>query len=1173
MKRANNLLTKSLQRLSSGKRIVSPSDDAGGLAVGMKLQSSLRRTAASRMNTQNGVSFLQMQDGVMKVAGEILDRMSELKSFYNDISKNATDRETYNHEFHELQKELNSLKAQKLNGVSLFASTEGNGTLGISTSDDGLGEKIELKRTGFFENLKSKFGADSVLNSGSQGSYRQLVGDFSRDGGVNDPKPGNTSRAYGSGEVVYKTGISDADSGYFMATKDVNPGIKISVGGANTNWLKIADKSGNGFVEAFPEAKEFDSFSLKRTSDGRQMSYLKGDVVKVPAHWDSPGSYFYLKAQTDVPYGKTLNDIYNENQVGPSKFFDYVGQNANGIPTTDFVRANANLPDPSLFNPTNATSFINLFNSHLSNNYTPGFVKVDAANDPFLNGGAAPVATGSTKQVTTIKGIAGDMQVKEINIENLFGDQADAFTINVTIDGVTTPLSYSAISSATTATGGSANIANGIAGLLSNVKLADGVTNAFTNVTTPGNINGLSNIVIEGSAAAKNFSVSIVPNDNTLAFNDSNVYASTARVLETEGTPGGANPDINVPIVAGSTNPLQQALVDVTYELQNKFWGDGSTISALNPADLGDIAKVGTQYYQAQANTTINDPTSVAGAPDWIAIGAAGATLEDLAFGNLGGVRVAAGATNAGAFVARADAVDRHQYIADSYTMNFAGGVTGSVTVDYNTDKATTADDIVAAINADPTLSAGVTAARNGDEVEITAKASGVPFTTTITTNDNHNNSTSTHNKPSANGFPGNTAFASAVAEVTTPIPAPVVGAPAAPGSAAYGVYVPASNWGIEKWDATSSFQAGDRVLDTASERILEMNSNVKGAFIGQATAIGDLVLDNGIWYEATAANAGTAGPSSGTGGWNAGPMGTGVDILALGATDKNAEFMDLTNESIWTRTHHGDLVGKTISMNYNRGDNIFYQGKHYIYTSSVPSNDIIYNPDGDGYTEFEDLLSAGAIVEAPIYIDTRGGGGSATGNPDIFYRPNQDLEFVDRLPNSGTVRTNSIERRSDSARFPGDEIFNSRDDQYYGGLNAGNDGIYGTADDFYSTTSNPDTARAGGHVDSDADNNKDLLDTANGLENFSVADFVDYIQSLANMRAVNGGTMSRLNYATNILEENEINLGAATSRIMDADMAQESTMMARQNVLLQASASMITQANQLSSIVLSLLQ
>ena len=156
---------------------------------------------------------------------------------------------------------------------------------------------------------------------------------------------------------------------------------------------------------------------------------------------------------------------------------------------------------------------------------------------------------------------------------------------------------------------------------------------------------------------------------------------------------------------------------------------------------------------------------------------------------------------------------------------------------------------------------------------------------------------------------------------------------------------------------------------------------------------------------------------------------------------------------------------------------------------------------------------------------------------------------------------------------FPGDMIFNSQDDQFYGGLNAGNDGIYGTADDFYSTATSSAAAMAGGHVDADMDNNKDLLDVSNGLEDFSVADFVDYIQTLANMRAINGGTMSRLNYTSDILDENEINLEAATSRILDADMAREATMMARQNVLLQASASMVTQANALSGIVLSLLQ
>jgi flagellin len=92
-------------------------------------------------------------------------------------------------------------------------------------------------------------------------------------------------------------------------------------------------------------------------------------------------------------------------------------------------------------------------------------------------------------------------------------------------------------------------------------------------------------------------------------------------------------------------------------------------------------------------------------------------------------------------------------------------------------------------------------------------------------------------------------------------------------------------------------------------------------------------------------------------------------------------------------------------------------------------------------------------------------------------------------------------------------------------------------------------------------------------LQHFSVADFVDYIQSLANFRAVNGGTMSRLGYAEDMLQENEINLEAATSRIMDADMAAESTKLARQNVLVQASASMVSQANQMANIVLSLLQ
>ena len=387
MQRANNLLTKSLQRLSSGKRIVSPSDDAGGLAVGMKIESSLKRAQASRLNTQNGISFLQMQDGVLKVAGEILDRMAELKSFSNDVSKSVSDRETYNHEFNELQQELHTLKAQKFNGVSLFATIEpDNNPLKINTSDDGLGQKIELSRTGLFENLKSKYGKDSVLNTGSHGEYRQLVGDFTRDGGLEDAKPGFTTRDYTKGSVIYKNGPTEAESGYFMALSDVLSGIRIEdTGGANSTFIRLADKGGKGFAEAFPLAGEYSHTNTKYNSKGERKAYLKGDVVKVPAHYGSPGSFFYMKAQTDVPQGIVLESLFASGQVGATGYFDYVGQDrSNGAttsdkPTTEFLRTNKKLPSPDAYDPKSATNIIalaSLMNANVGNNYMPDYVMV-----------------------------------------------------------------------------------------------------------------------------------------------------------------------------------------------------------------------------------------------------------------------------------------------------------------------------------------------------------------------------------------------------------------------------------------------------------------------------------------------------------------------------------------------------------------------------------------------------------------------------------------------------------------------------------------------------------------------------------------------------------------------------------------------------------------------------
>jgi flagellin len=87
-----------------------------------------------------------------------------------------------------------------------------------------------------------------------------------------------------------------------------------------------------------------------------------------------------------------------------------------------------------------------------------------------------------------------------------------------------------------------------------------------------------------------------------------------------------------------------------------------------------------------------------------------------------------------------------------------------------------------------------------------------------------------------------------------------------------------------------------------------------------------------------------------------------------------------------------------------------------------------------------------------------------------------------------------------------------------------------------------------------------------------SMGAFTDMIERIADARAENGAEQNRLNMTSELLVQNQTNLEAAHGRIMDADVALESTRFARQNVLVQSSAAMVAQANQLTNIALTIL-
>jgi len=113
-------LAKSLQRLSSGSKIVSPEDDAAGLGVSMKFEAQSSRIDAASNNVSNAASYTHTQDGFLQQVGKALNRMSELAVSAQDATKTDTDRSLYNAEYSQLASYITSTASKDFNGVSLF---------------------------------------------------------------------------------------------------------------------------------------------------------------------------------------------------------------------------------------------------------------------------------------------------------------------------------------------------------------------------------------------------------------------------------------------------------------------------------------------------------------------------------------------------------------------------------------------------------------------------------------------------------------------------------------------------------------------------------------------------------------------------------------------------------------------------------------------------------------------------------------------------------------------------------------------------------------------------------------------------------------------------------------------------------------------------------------------
>ena len=136
LKQNQSNLQKSLKRLSSGKKITGGADDPGGLAISMKLNASIKRLAGAENNVQNGLSYLEVQDGLLETAGNILVRVSELFGLYSGDPLKASggsEQTAMDAEFTDLQAQFTAIAGMTFNGATLF----GTGTSSIGIDAEG----------------------------------------------------------------------------------------------------------------------------------------------------------------------------------------------------------------------------------------------------------------------------------------------------------------------------------------------------------------------------------------------------------------------------------------------------------------------------------------------------------------------------------------------------------------------------------------------------------------------------------------------------------------------------------------------------------------------------------------------------------------------------------------------------------------------------------------------------------------------------------------------------------------------------------------------------------------------------------------------------------------------------------------------------------------------------
>ena len=138
MKSNARVMENTMERLATGSRINSASDDAAGLAIGSKMESQIRGLSQAVRNANDGISLIQTADGASIEISNMLQRMRELSvQALNETNQTSTDVVNLNKEFASLATEIDRIANDtEFNGIKLLDGSISGDSLDFIVGDD-----------------------------------------------------------------------------------------------------------------------------------------------------------------------------------------------------------------------------------------------------------------------------------------------------------------------------------------------------------------------------------------------------------------------------------------------------------------------------------------------------------------------------------------------------------------------------------------------------------------------------------------------------------------------------------------------------------------------------------------------------------------------------------------------------------------------------------------------------------------------------------------------------------------------------------------------------------------------------------------------------------------------------------------------------------------------------